>query len=120
MAIFFLDDRDDIERYADRIFARCSTIDVSVKTIRDKIQEDSLYQINKLIDNLVKDLQSDPDATRMKCLAFMNSCTSYCENGEEDKHFEQVLLGCTIDDQKRVKRRLQGLMNYIEKSNLIS
>ncbi|KAK6624838.1 hypothetical protein RUM44_011702 [Polyplax serrata] len=112
-------EKEDVQRYADRILARCSTIEVSVTTVRDHIQEDSLHQVNKYIDNMIKELKQDPAATQLKCLAFMNSCSSYCENGIEDKNFERALLGCTADDQKRIKKRLQGLMNYIDKFNVI-
>lgn len=109
-----------MEKYADRILARCSTIEVSVRTVRDHIQEDSLHQINKFIDNMIKELKQDPAATKLKCLSFMSSCSSYCESAVEDKNFERALLGCTLDDQKRVKKRLQGLMSYIDKFNVIS
>ena len=91
-----------------------------MKIVRDHIQEDSLHQVNKLIDNMIKELKDNPAATKLKCLSFMNSCSSYCENGNEDKNFEHALLGCTIDDQKKVKKRLQGLMNYIDKFNMMS
>ena len=76
-----------------------------MKIVRDHIQEDSLHQVNKLIDNMIKELKDNPAATKLKCLSFMNSCSSYCENGNEDKNFEHALLGCTIDDQKKVKKR---------------
>lgn len=92
---------------------------MSVKTIRDQIQEDCLHEINRFIDNMITQLQSDPAGTKLKCVAFINSCSSYCENDIEDKNFERALLGCTADDQKRVKKRLQGLMSYIEKFNRI-
>lgn len=60
-------------------------------------------------------LKSDPDVTKAKCISYMNACSSHFVNGITDKNFESVLLGCTLDDQKRVKKRLQGLLNYIDK-----
>jgi BCL2-associated athanogene 2 len=36
--------------------------------------------------------------------------------GMADKNFETAILGCTLDDQKRVKKRLQGLLDYIDKA----
>lgn len=111
-------DRQDIDRYVEQISSRCSTIDVCVKTVRDKPQEEALYKINGIIDRLITQIQQDPTASKEKCLMFMNSCTSFSEVGMEDSTFEQALLGCTIDDQKRVRRRLQGLMTYIEKLSM--
>lgn len=45
----------------------------------------------------------------------MNACASHYIHGITDKNFESALLGCTSDDQKRVKKRLQGLLHYIAK-----
>ncbi|KAL0279331.1 UNVERIFIED_CONTAM: hypothetical protein PYX00_000919 [Menopon gallinae] len=111
-------DREEIDRYVERIYNRCSTIDVCVKTVRDKPQIEALYKINGIIDRLITEIQQDPTGSKKKCMSFMNSCTSYSEVGMEDRNFEQALLGCTVDDQKRVRRRLQGLMTYIEKLSM--
>lgn len=59
-------------------------------------------------------LKHDPSATRLRCSAFMNACSSHAV-GHSDKMFETAILGCTLDDQKRVKKRLQGLLDYIDK-----
>lgn len=63
-------------------------------------------------------LRDDPCATREKCASFMNACSSH-GSGYSDKIFENVILGCTLDDQKRVKKRLQGLLEYIDKVHAI-
>lgn len=48
----------------------------------------------------------------------MNACTSQ-NVGNSDKNFETAILGCTMDDQKRIKKRLQGLLDYIDKMHTI-
>ncbi|XP_015108359.1 BAG family molecular chaperone regulator 2 [Diachasma alloeum] len=111
-------DKDDVLRYADRLTSRCLTIEVMVKVQRDPIQEDALHQVNGLIDSLVISLKTDLTSTRQRCAAFMNACSSQ-SSGHSDKIFESVILGCTLDDQKRVKKRLQGLLDYIDKMNTI-
>ncbi|KAJ8925684.1 hypothetical protein NQ315_009531 [Exocentrus adspersus] len=111
----FPDDRDDINRYADRISSRCLTVEVRVLTQRDQMQEEALFQVNHLIDGLVKGLKSDAESTKAKCIAYMNACSSSMVSGITDKRFESALLGCTLDDQKKVKRRLQGLLHYFDK-----
>lgn len=70
--------------------------------------------MNGLIDSLVIGLKSDPCSTRNRCAAFMSACSSH-GNDYSDKIFETAILGCTLDDQKRVKKRLQGLLDYIDK-----
>ncbi|CAH1116533.1 unnamed protein product [Phaedon cochleariae] len=112
-------DRDDVNRYADRIVSRCLTVEVKVLTQRDKMQEEALFQVNHLIDGLVVALKVDPEAAQSKCVSYMNACSSNVE-GITNKNFESALLGCTIDDQKKVKRRLQGLLKYFEKMEFTS
>ncbi|CAG9828155.1 unnamed protein product [Diabrotica balteata] len=113
-------DRDDVTRYADRVMNRCLTVEVKVHTHRDKLQEEALFQVNRLIDGLVMGLKSDAELARSKCESYMNACSASVVTGATDKNFESTLLGCTVDDQKKVKRRLQGLLNYFEKLEVVS
>jgi len=108
-------DADDVVRYADRIINRCQTVDVRVMTQRDQMQEEALSQINYLIDGLVLDLRDDHEAAKQRCMSYVNACSAIMVEGIMDKKFESALLGCTIDDQKRVKKRLQGLLSYFER-----
>ncbi|XP_053971217.1 BAG family molecular chaperone regulator 2 [Hylaeus anthracinus] len=111
-------DKDDVLRYAERLSMRCLTVDVLVKIQRDHVQEEALHQVNGLIDSLIVGLRDDPAATRQRCASFMNACSSQ-GYGLSDKNFESAILGCTLDDQKRVKKRLQGLLDYIDKKHTI-
>lgn len=77
-------------------------------------------QVNGLIDGLVMGLRNDPSATRQRCASFMNACSSQGDIGHSDKMFENAILGCTLDDQKRIKKRLQGLLDYIDKVHTIT
>ncbi|CAH1364550.1 hypothetical protein MTP99_000912 [Tenebrio molitor] len=113
-------DRDDVNRYAERIMSRCLTVEVKILTQRDQMQEEALHQVNHLIDGLVMCVKSDPQSAKAKCASFMNACSSNVVHGITDKKFESALLGCTVDDQKRVKKRLQGLLNYFDKLNVTS
>ncbi|XP_033333194.1 BAG family molecular chaperone regulator 2 [Megalopta genalis] len=111
-------DREDILRYAERLTMRCLTVDVLVTVQRDQIQQEALHQVNDLIDNLIIGLRDDPTMTRQRCTSFMNACSSH-GSGLPDKTFETAILGCTVEDQKRIKKRLQGLLDYIDKMHTI-
>jgi BCL2-associated athanogene 2 len=111
-------DRDDIQKYIERVSTRCTTVEILVRTERDKSQEDSLFQVNHLIDTLVVNFKVDPHGTRAKCQTFMAACSSLSE-APVDKNFETALLGCTLDDQKKIKKRLHGLSNYLEQDGKI-
>ncbi len=97
-----------------RIATRLATIDINVTTIRDKAQEDALHQVNSLIDSVIT--TTDRIATRQHCQHYLNCCSDG-GSGERvtDKKFEMALLGCALDDQKNIKKRLQALMTYLNK-----
>ncbi|CAK1550746.1 unnamed protein product [Leptosia nina] len=114
-------DKDDIMRYADRILARALTVDVAVRTDRDPQQEEALHQVNMYIDQLVMSVHDDSVVAHTRCQTYMNACTSQPDpTTGTDKNFETAILGCTLDDQKRVKKRLQGLLEYFAKLNVTS
>lgn len=109
--------------YAQRINNRLSTVDICVKTVRDGAQEDALHQVNSLIDTLIT--ITDRVQARHRCQTFLNACSFYdidnapAELGQTvDKKFECAVLGCTLDDQKVIKKRLQALMNYMNKQTV--
>lgn len=114
------DELDEINCYSQRISNRLSTIDICVKTVRDAAQEDALHQVNSLIDSLLT--VSDRTVARQRCQTFLNACSVRDDPGNTselqqivDKKFETAVLGCTLDDQKIVKKRLQALMTYLNK-----
>lgn len=103
---------------------------MSVKTIRDKAQEEALHQINSLIDSLIT--KGDAVLSRQRCQSFLNACgcsddvsiqkTTIDEEATPlnvDKKFENYLLGCTLDDQKNIKKRLLALINYLNKQIIV-
>lgn len=91
-------------------------------TVRDNTQVDSLHVVNHLIAEVIR--FNDPIIKRQKCQEYLNACSSYEFNFSAsiggttsvtfvDKKFEGHLLGCTLDDQKRIKKRLEALLNYM-------
>jgi BCL2-associated athanogene 2 len=78
--------------------------------------------INHLIDEVIR-VDLDPIVKRKKCQEYLNACSTDFQYSsltvtEEtitfvDKKFEGHLLGCTLDDQKRIKKRLEALLNYM-------
>lgn len=119
----FPDELDEINCYSQRISSRLATIELTVKTVRDAAQEESLHQVNSLIDSLIT--STDRILARQRCQQFLNGCsgnepqTQLNEHDQMvDKKFEMAVLGCTLDDQKIVKKRLQALMTYLNKQTI--
>ncbi|EDW99871.2 uncharacterized protein Dyak_GE22844, isoform B [Drosophila yakuba] len=122
-------EREEIILYIQRVSTRLGTVELNVRTVRDNSQEDSLSQINALIDSMIK--MGDPVIGRQRCQLYLNACCSSsmdpsghmdtvpeADAGPIDKKFESVLLGCTLDDQKNIKKRLQALMGYLNKQTV--
>ncbi len=114
----FADECEEIRNYIDRVSDRLQTIELNVSTVRDPYQEDSLHSINSLVDEVIR--SDDPIFKRKKITEFLNACsssdiptTSSTEIIVIDKKFENVLLGCTLDDQKHVRKRLEALLIYL-------
>uniref|UniRef100_A0A8D9BV40 BAG family molecular chaperone regulator 2 n=2 Tax=Cacopsylla melanoneura TaxID=428564 RepID=A0A8D9BV40_9HEMI len=108
-------DREDILRYVNQISRRCKTVDVCVHTPRTEDQVDSLHQVNCLIDNLVVGIKDSPEPTRIRCMSYVSACSSYSSESDPpgDKAFETAVLGCALDDQKKIRQRLHGLLDYM-------
>ncbi|XP_017134899.1 BAG family molecular chaperone regulator 2 isoform X2 [Drosophila miranda] len=122
-------EREEIMLYIQRVSSRLGTVELNVRTVRDNSQEDSLSQINSLIDTMIK--MGDPVIGRQRCQLYLNACCSSAMDpsghldtlseadvGPIDKKFESALLGCTLDDQKNIKKRLQALMGYLNKQTV--
>lgn len=122
LKLIFADELDEVNCYAHRISNRLATIEISVKTVRDSAQEDALHQVNSLIDSLLT--VGDRMLARQRCQTFLNACSVHdAANASEiepivDKKFETAVLGCTLDDQKTIKKRLQALMSYLNKQTV--
>lgn len=110
------EDRNDVLRYTDRVTSRCLTVEVPMKIERDEVQEESLHRVNSMIDALVVQLRADPAGSRHQCFTYLNACSSSVEQGVTDKTFEATVLACSLDDQKHIQKRLQGLLYYIDKN----
>ncbi|XP_063695727.1 BAG family molecular chaperone regulator 2 [Culicoides brevitarsis] len=124
--LHFLEDseREEVECYVQRINGRLSTIELRVLTMRDQAQEESLHQVNRLIDEILIS-SKDPTAARQKCAQYLNCCSTFDGPGQDcvdglptDKRFEGALLGCSLDDQKRIKQRLLSLSKYLGKKSV--
>lgn len=114
---------DEINCYSQRISNRLSTVEICVKTVRDAAQEEALHQVNSMIDSLIT--FNDRTMARQRCQTFLNACSVHddvnCLTDLDqivDKKFEMAVLGCTLDDQKIIKKRLLALMNYLNKQTI--
>ncbi|ODN02474.1 BAG family molecular chaperone regulator 2 [Orchesella cincta] len=108
---------DEVTRYIKRLAQRSAAIKIEISTERSVPQQESLHAVNTLIDALIREVKTDVAMARRRCSSYLNSClditdTMYQESCGIDAPFELAVLGCTLEDQKRVKKRLNGLNSY--------
>lgn len=93
---------------------RTLCVDVSVGTIRNSQQEDALRKATSIIDEIVKKLLNDMDGARQQLLALHAACVTEAPPVPIDQKFQAIVISCALEDQKKIKRRLETLMRNIQ------
>uniref|UniRef100_A0A1I8BLV5 BAG domain-containing protein n=1 Tax=Meloidogyne hapla TaxID=6305 RepID=A0A1I8BLV5_MELHA len=111
-------DRDELVLNADRIINRCRSVDVCVNTPRDEHQNQALQHVNEVICTALNKTD-DTLKTKAKIQGFLNACMAE-ENGHIDDKFQSLIIACTADDQKSIRRRLVKIIEQIEQTQQVS
>jgi len=112
-----ISEKEDIDATTNRLLSRCRTVEVNVSTPRNNDQERSLKAANEQIEELLAKLQEDIANSRQTCRRFLNACNPNQPDGPIDQRFQSVLIGCTADDQKKIRRRLEQIFQLIERAD---
>jgi len=108
-------DRGEVAATVARLAARAAAIEVNVVTPRGESQAEALHQVNTAIDQLILVIQTDCKKAEDICQTYISACDMDLGNqSSADSRFEKVLLGCTAEDQKVIKKRLIGLLEHIK------
>ncbi|XP_063186355.1 BAG family molecular chaperone regulator 2 isoform X3 [Chroicocephalus ridibundus] len=109
-------EREELNLTANRLMGRTLTVEVSVETIRNAQQQESLQHATKMIDEIVNKLLDDLEDAKIRLMSLYGACTSDVPAGPIDQKFQSVVIGCAIEDQKKIKRRLETLLRNLENS----
>ncbi|XP_039384550.1 BAG family molecular chaperone regulator 2 isoform X3 [Mauremys reevesii] len=109
-------EREELCLTASRLMSRTLTVEVSVETIRNPQQQESLLHATRMIDEVVNKLLDDLEGYKSRLRSLYGACTSEVPSGPIDQKFQSVVIGCAIEDQKKIKRRLEILLRNIENS----
>ncbi|KAL1420337.1 hypothetical protein MTO96_024320 [Rhipicephalus appendiculatus] len=101
--------REEVSLTIERLQMRVKSVDVSVTTPRSEEQEAALGQIEQYVTSLVLRMTSDPKGARAQCKAYLSACSTDAA-GPVDQKFQAAILGCTADDQKKIRRRLEAIL----------
>uniref|UniRef100_A0A914L3C8 BAG domain-containing protein n=1 Tax=Meloidogyne incognita TaxID=6306 RepID=A0A914L3C8_MELIC len=107
-------DRDELALNADRIINRCRSVEVCVNTPRDEHQDQALKRVNEVI-YIALNKTDDRLKTQAEIQGFLNACMPE-ESGHIDNKFQSLIIACTADDQKKIRRRLVKIMEEFEQT----
>lgn len=88
---------------------RCLSVDVSVSTPRNEMQEEAYKTVSKIIDNLSIEMDTSSKDQSHVIESYLNACLSDPISSSIDSRFQSKLLGCTADDQKLFRKQLQTM-----------
>ncbi|XP_073425515.1 BAG family molecular chaperone regulator 2 isoform X3 [Dendrobates tinctorius] len=109
-------EREELTLTAERLMTRTVTVEVSVETIRNPQQASSLQQATLVIDEILKKVMDNLEDGKKQLMSLYAACTSDVPPGPIDQKFQSIIIGCAIEDQKKIKRRLENLIRNIDKS----
>ncbi|XP_029452877.1 BAG family molecular chaperone regulator 2 [Rhinatrema bivittatum] len=109
-------EREELILTANRLIGRTLTVEVSVETIRSPQQQEALKQATQIIDETAKKVLDDLENGRKRLISLHGACTSEAPAGPIDQKFQSIIIGCAIEDQKKIKRRLETLIRKIGNS----
>ncbi|KFZ54415.1 BAG family molecular chaperone regulator 2, partial [Antrostomus carolinensis] len=96
-------EREELNLTANRLMGRTLTVE-------------SLLHATKMIDEIVNKLLDDLEDSKIRLMSLYGACTSDVPAGPIDQKFQSVVIGCAIEDQKKIKRRLETLLRNLENS----
>lgn len=109
-------EREELTLTAERLMSRTVTVEVSVETIRNPQQASSLQQATLIIDEILKKVMDNLEGGKKQLMSLYAACTSDVPPGPIDQKFQTIIIGCAIEDQKKIKRRLENLIRNINSS----
>lgn len=107
-------EREELSLTANRLMGRTLSVEISVGTIRNSQQEDALRKATSIIDEIVKKLLEDMDGGRLRLLALHAACVTEAPPVPIDQKFQAIVISCALEDQKKIKRRLETLLRNVE------
>lgn len=107
---------EEIEAMTERLICRCLTVDIGIITPRTEEQETALNKVNKLMHEIEHQFNLDIQKTLHRAKAYLNACLSEPVGAHIDHRFQGMIIECNIDDQKKIRKRLELLVEQYSSS----
>lgn len=107
-------EREELTLTAERLMGRTLTVEICVGTIRNSQQEDALRKATSIINEIVRKLLEDMEGGRQRLQALHAACVTEAPPVPIDQKFQALVISCALEDQKKIKRRLETLLRTTE------
>ncbi|XP_061645438.1 BAG family molecular chaperone regulator 2 [Phyllopteryx taeniolatus] len=106
-------EKEELTLTADRLMGRTLSVEINVGTIRSSQQEEALRKATSIIDEIVQKLLVDMTESRQRLLALHSACVTEAPPVAIDQKFQAIVISCALEDQKKIKRRLEMLLRNV-------
>ncbi|XP_060781406.1 BAG family molecular chaperone regulator 2 isoform X2 [Neoarius graeffei] len=107
-------EREELTLTASRLMGRTLAVTVSVDTIRNPQQEDALRKATAIIDEIAAKVLDNMEGARKKLQALHAACLTEVPLVPIDQKFQSIVISCALEDQKKIKRRLETLIRNMD------
>lgn len=97
---------------------RTLSVEISVGTIRNCQQEEALHRATSIIDDIVKKLLDGMAGSRQRLMALHAACVTEAPPVPIDQKFQAIVISCALEDQKKIKRRLETLLRNTDNAEM--
>lgn len=107
-------EREELTLTANRLMGRTMTVNICVDTIRNPQQEDALHKAMALIDDIANKVLDDMEGAKKRLMALHAACVTDAPPVPIDQKFQSIVISCALEDQKKIKRRLETLIRSMD------
>lgn len=111
-------EREELTLTAERLMGRTLTVEICVGTIRNSQQEEALQKATSIINEIVQKLLEDMEGGRQRLQALHAACVTEAPPVPIDQKFQALVISCALEDQKKIKRRLETLLRTTENAEI--
>ncbi|KAK6489153.1 BAG family molecular chaperone regulator 2 [Huso huso] len=109
-------EREELSLTASRLLGRTLTVEVSVETIRNPQQQDALSKATSIVDEIAGEILNDLEGGRKRLLSLLAACVTEAPPVPIDQKFQSIVISCALEDQKKIKRRIETLIRNVDNS----
>lgn len=107
-------DKEEIMITAEHLLQRLHGVDVQVVTPRNNEQQKALAIVNDYIERLLLMHKTNVKEAINLCQLCLNTCSPDFNNLPVDDKFQESVIACTAEDQKKTRKRLEALKSAFE------